>query len=140
MLMPNGGGDFNGCSDVLQYKLIQAAKERNKNDNNTFNRRLENVTHMDEEELDVKYDKKNLKKKQGLDNDGEFCFHNRDDRKRSNFEQSRTSQEEYDYVPSVKIASHHPKKRAESLPVSKNRRLSKSVKHAKEKHFASDAL
>ena len=42
MLMPTAGSNFN-ASDVLQFKLIKAAKERNNNQGNTISRNIESI-------------------------------------------------------------------------------------------------
>ena len=138
MLMPTAGSNFN-ANDVLQFKLIKAAKERNNNQGNTISRNIESIkkTPRFEENSDGNHERKKLTKNlikdyssdednQQNNSDGKYynkCYQNHvvSDKFESN-------DKERNYTPKVKISSSSRKRPVDSLSVLKNRKISKAVR------------
>ena len=127
MLMP-AGNEFNGCKDVLQFKLIQAAKEKNKIQNNNFTRNVEKFSHMDDDEMDRKHMRKRIKQDDDYGNSRDYDQYvpENNAKKWSIPINDHHKEKECDFRPRMKISSHH--KKTDFLPVSKNRKVLKSVR------------
>ena len=147
MLMP-AGHEFNGAKDVLQFKLIQAAKEKHKfhnniNDNNFDKVVMKNANRMDvdEEGVNVRHVNKNALKEKLVDvdnnNDNNFRRRRNSDSKGSFVVKKRIIENSDDdddpnskgFVPNIRISSC--RKTKELLPVSRNKQFSKASRTSK---------
>ena len=138
MLMPTAGSNFN-ASDVLQFKLIKAAKERNNNQGNTISRNIESIkkTPRFEENSDGNHERKKLKNnlikdyssdEDNQQNNGDGKYYNKCYQNHVAADKFESSDKESNYTPKVKISSSSRKRPVDSLSVLKNRKISKAVR------------
>ena len=138
MLMPTAGSNFN-ASDVLQFKLIKAAKERNNNQGNTISRNIESIkkTPRFEENSDGNHERKKLKNnlikdyssdEDNQQNNGDGKYYNKCYQNHVVADKFESSDKESNYTPKVKISSSSRKRPVDSLSVLKNRKISKAVR------------
>ena len=136
--MPTAGRNFN-ASDVLQFKLIKAAKERNNNQGNAISRNIESIkkTPRFEENSDGNHERKKLAKniikdyssdEDDQQNNGDGKYYNKFYQNHVIADKFESSDKESIYTPKIKISSSSRKRPVDSLPVLKNRKISKAVR------------